>query len=361
MLNSFIRNPLKAFGSITITIVLLALIMCSSDKKQESLSTISEKRLSVVIDRILQEEAAILPDSLIGIIIPFHGQLDSAAKVILSEKELYGDTFKKLDRLKKLIFNEWKISFQDAPNKLQSIFPHQAFNARQGSCLSISLIFLLLAEKLDLPLYGVLAPGHFFIRYDDGKIRLNIETLRKGEFMSDSWYRNRYMITDTNLYDLANLSVAAVEASIRYNLGNFYLKNYWPDLAIKQFNLAIELNPSYIEAHGNRAIALDAAGNPDVALKSLLRLKKDYPQLAYLNQNLGALYLKQKNYSMAIYEYKNALSIVPSDTESLYGLGISYYYLNQMDKATEVLRELLRISPEHHEGNLILTALKRDQ
>ena len=193
--------------------------MCSSDKKQESLSTISEKRLSVVIDRILQEEAAILPDSLIGIIIPFHGQLDSAAKVILSEKELYGDTFKKLDRLKKLIFNEWKISFQDAPNKLQSIFPHQAFNARQGSCLSISLIFLLLAEKLDLPLYGVLAPGHFFISYDDGKIRLNIETLRKGEFMSDSWYRNRYMITDTNLYDLANLSVAAVEASIRYNLG----------------------------------------------------------------------------------------------------------------------------------------------
>ena len=83
--------------------------------------------------------------------------------------------------------------------------------------------------------------------------------------------------------------------------------------------------------------------------------------MAYLNQNLGALYLKQKNYSMAIYEYKNALSIVPSDTESLYGLGISYYYLNQMDKATEVLRELLRISPEHHEGNLILTALKRDQ
>ena len=160
MLNSFIRNPLKAFGSITITIVLLALIMCSSDKKQESLSTISEKRLSVVIDRILQEEAAILPDSLIGIIIPFHGQLDSAAKVILSEKELYGDTFKNLIDLK-VDFYEWKISFQDAPNKLQSIFPHQAFNARQGSCLSISLIFLLLAEKLDLPLYGVLAPGHF--------------------------------------------------------------------------------------------------------------------------------------------------------------------------------------------------------
>jgi len=361
VLNFFIRNPLKNFGSITLTIILLILTGCSSDKKQESLAVISEKRLSVVIDRILQEEAVILPDSLIGSHKPFFKQLDSATKVILTEKELYGDPVRKLDRLKKLVFDEWKISFQEAPNKLQSIFPHQAFNNRQGSCLSISLIFLLLAEKLDLPLYGVLAPGHFFIRYDDGNIRLNIETLRKGEFISDSWYRSRYMITDTTLYDLANLSITAVEASIRYNLGNFYLKNNWLDLALKQFNLTVGLNPSYIEAHGNRAIALDAAGNPDAALKSLLRLKKDYPQLAHLNKNLGALYLKQKNYSMAINEYKGALSIVPSDTEILYGLGISYYYSDQMDKAEEVLRKLLRISPQHHEANLLLTALKRDQ
>ncbi len=361
MLNFFIRNPLKNFGSIIITIVMLILVECSSDKKQKSLSTISEKRLSVVINRILQEEAAILPDSLIGSVKPFLGQLDSAAKVILTEKELYGDPVIKLDRLKRMVFDEWKISFQEAPNKLQSIFPHQAFTNKQGSCLSISLIFLLLAEKLDLPLYGVLAPGHFFIRYDDGNVRLNVETLRKGEFMSDYWYRSRYMITDSALYDLANLSFAEVEASIRYNLGNFYLKNNWPDLAIKQFNLAIELNPSYIEAHGNRAIALYEAGNIDAALKILLRLKKDNPQLAHLNRNLGALYLKHKNYSMAINEYKNALSIVPSDTESLYGLGISYYYSDQMDKAQEVLKELLRISPENHEGNQILTALKRDQ
>ncbi len=361
MLNFSIRGLLMGSGFISITIVLLILAGCGSDNKVEEPARISENRLSVVIDRILKEESAILPDSLIGSSRLFLEQLDSAAKLILSDKESGNNQVQKLDRLKNLIFNEWKISFREAPNKLQSVFPHQAFNNKQGSCLSISLIFLLFAEKLDLPLYGVLAPGHFFIRYDDGNVRLNIETLRKGEFMNDSWYRSRYMITDTTLYDLTNSSVAAVEASIRYNLGNFYLKNDWPDLAMKQFNLAIKLNPSYIEAHGNRAIALDAAGNPDAALRSLLRLKKDYPKLAYLNRNLGALYLKKKNFSKAIDEYKVALSCIPSDTESLYGLGISYYYSDQKEKAEEVLEELLRISPQHYEGNLILAALKRGQ
>lgn len=361
MLNFFIRNPLKNFGSISITIVLLILTGCGSDNKPETLAITSENRLSVVIDRILQEEAAILPDSLIGSSRLFLGQLDSAAKVIHSEKERGDDPVRKLDRLKKLVFNEWKIRFQQASGKLQSVFPHQAFNNQQGSCLSISLIFLLLAEKLDLPLYGVLAPGHFFIRYDDGNLRLNIETLRKGEFMNDSWYRNRYMITDTTLYDLTNLSIAAVESSIRYNLGNFYLKNNWPDLAVKQFNLAIGLNPKLIEAHGNRAIALDATGNPDAALTILLRLKKNYPQVSNLRKNLGTLYLKRKDYPEAINEYKAALSCVPSDTEILYGLGISYYYSDQTDKAEEVLRKLLRFSPEHHEGSRILTSLKREQ
>jgi tetratricopeptide (TPR) repeat protein len=360
VLNFFLINPLTGSGFIFIATILLILIGCGSDNESKTTADLPVNRLSVVIDRILQEEAAILPDSLIGSSKLFPEQLDSATKVIISEKE-YGDNpARKLDRIKKLVFNEWKIKFQEAPDKLQSVFPHQAFNNHQGSCLSISLIFLLLAEKLDLPLYGVLAPGHFFVRYDDGNLRINIETLRNGEFMNDSWYRKRYIITDTTLYDLANLSVAAVEASIRYNLGIFYLKNNWPDLAVKQFNLAIELNPDYIEAHGNRAIALEAAGSPDAALKSLLRLKKYYPQLAYLNKNLGALYLKRKNYSKAISEYKAALSSVPSDIEALYGLGISNYYLDKKDKAEEIFRELLRICPEHYEGNLILSALKRN-
>lgn len=360
MLNFFIRNSLKNFGSRLLTIVLLILIGCGSGNKPESPAITPENRLSGVINRILQEEAAILPDSLIGSSKLFLEQLDSAANAILSGKEYRGDPLRRLEKLKRIVFNEWKIGFREAPGELQSVFPHQAFNNRKGSCLSISLIFLLLAEKVDLPFYGVLAPGHFFIRYDNGNVRVNIETLRKGEFMDDSWYRKRYMITDTTLYDLANLSVGAVEASIRYNLGIFYLKNNWPDLAVKQFNLSIELNPSFIEAHGNHAIALDAAGNPDAALKNLLRLKRDYPQAANLNKNLGALYLKRKNYPEAISEYKAALSCAPSDTESLYGLAISYYYSDQIDQTEDILRELLRISPLH-EGSLILSSIKRHQ
>lgn len=361
-------NILKCNGTAVLSLVLILLTTCQNgsgskselkDLNNSSKSLCTDKKLSSVIDRIIQEEAAILPDSLIGSGKLFFGKLDSATKVILSEKLNDDDPLRNLDKLKDLVFNKWNIRFQPTPDKLQSVFPHLAFNNREGSCLSISLIFLLLGENLNLPLNGVLAPGHFFLRYDDGTTRLNIETLRKGEYMSDSWYKSRYLITDTTLYDLADLDIPAVEASIRYNLGNFYLANNWPDLALKQFNLAIELNPSFIEAHGNRAIALDVTGNPDAALRSLLRLKKHYPQLTYLNKNLGALYIKRKNYPKAINEYQVALSSVPSDTEALYGLGISYFFSDQIDKASEVFRELLRISPEHYEGHQILGRLQR--
>lgn len=265
-----------------------------------------------------------------------------------------------LDEIRNCVFNVWQIKFSPEQNNLQSVFPHQAFNRKQGSCLSISLIFLLFGESLNLPIYGVHAPGHFFIRYDDCKIRMNIETLKNGESMSDSWYKSRYRITDTSLYNLANLSVPAVLASIRYNLGNFYLANNWPDLSLKQFNLAIQLNPSYVEAQGNRAIALDASGNSDAALKILLHLRKFHPELNSLHKNLGTLYLKRKNYQNAIDEYKYALTCAPSDTESLYGLGISYLYSYQRDKAVELFKKLLQISPDHKEANQILSDFDRN-
>ncbi|GAJ11882.1 unnamed protein product [marine sediment metagenome] len=52
---------------------------------------------------------------------------------------------------------------------------------RQGSCLGLSLLYLALAERIGLPLYGVSAPDHTFVRYDDGKKRINIETTKKGQ------------------------------------------------------------------------------------------------------------------------------------------------------------------------------------
>jgi len=52
---------------------------------------------------------------------------------------------------------------------------------KRGICLSISLIYLMLGEKLNLPLYGVLVPNHIYVRYKEpGRSGINVETTYSG-------------------------------------------------------------------------------------------------------------------------------------------------------------------------------------
>ena len=55
------------------------------------------------------------------------------------------------------------ISHADDPNDL---FLHSVMDRRQGYCLSLSILYLAVAERLGLDVYGVVVPGHFFVRYD---------------------------------------------------------------------------------------------------------------------------------------------------------------------------------------------------
>ncbi len=58
----------------------------------------------------------------------------------------------------------------------------------KGNCLGLTLLYLAVAERVGLPLCGVSAPEHFFVRYDDGVTRINIEPTRGGRTLKDRTY-----------------------------------------------------------------------------------------------------------------------------------------------------------------------------
>ncbi|RMD98410.1 MAG: hypothetical protein D6814_07635, partial [Calditrichaeota bacterium] len=53
---------------------------------------------------------------------------------------------------------------------------NDVLDRKKGYCLTLSLPYLCMAEKLQLPLYGVPAPGHFFVRFDSRGTQIDIET-----------------------------------------------------------------------------------------------------------------------------------------------------------------------------------------
>ena len=62
---------------------------------------------------------------------------------------------------------------------------------KRGNCLSTSTLYMLAGEALKLPIHMVLIPRHAFARWDDGKVRINIETTNKGAEHPDAFYLHR--------------------------------------------------------------------------------------------------------------------------------------------------------------------------
>ena len=134
-----------------------------------------------------------------------------------------------------------------------NLFLDMVIDGQQGYCLGLSTLWIVLAERIDwrgekLPIYGVSAPQHIFVRWDCPTERLNIETLhippvdmseeemkrvyqsgglekllemsRAGQIVPGSTYIEKYAITDLARREkahMANLTKKQVVAMIYGN------------------------------------------------------------------------------------------------------------------------------------------------
>lgn len=61
----------------------------------------------------------------------------------------------------------------------------------KGNCLSTSTLYVLVGDALKLPVRMVIVPRHAYARWDEGKVRINIETTNGGREVPDSVYLDR--------------------------------------------------------------------------------------------------------------------------------------------------------------------------
>jgi regulator of sirC expression with transglutaminase-like and TPR domain len=71
------------------------------------------------------------------------------------------------------------------------------FRTRLGNCVSMPILFLILAERVSLNVGLSTAPLHVFVRYiDPAGQALNIEATSGGHFARDEWYRQNMPMND---------------------------------------------------------------------------------------------------------------------------------------------------------------------
>lgn len=110
-------------------------------------------------------------------------------------------------------------------------FINQILQRKTGIPISLSVIVLLVAERLDLPYRGVGMPAHFIVSYEGGPKRIFIDAFNRGkklgkkdcvEFLS----RTGFGYVEEYLEPVSNLDILS---RFMRNLINVYSKNQSPD------------------------------------------------------------------------------------------------------------------------------------
>ena len=160
---------------------------------------------------------------------------------------------------------------------------------RKGSCLGLAGLYLVLARDLGLPVHAVLVPGHFFVRFQEKSRKVNIELLRKGEGMTEEWYRAKWPFEGQPEAYLRALSDKETLAVFHFNLGNAYRKARNLAEAIRHYERALRLFPSFAEAHASLGLCHQLRDDKQGAERAYLRARALQPGLLGLEQNLASL------------------------------------------------------------------------
>lgn len=136
---------------------------------------------------------------------------------------------------------------------------HHVLETKQGNCLSLPILYVAVAQRLDWPVHLVHVPDHTFVRYVARSFgEANIETTSGGGFVSDDRYARDFRVSDTGLESGAYLRALTHRESLGdlHEINAITLGRRGRLLeAIEHFDRAVQYNPRLVTAWANLAAA----------------------------------------------------------------------------------------------------------
>jgi regulator of sirC expression with transglutaminase-like and TPR domain len=223
-----------------------------------------------------------------------------------------------------------------------------------GSCLGVSLLFLGVARRLGLPVYGVAVPGHFFLRfYCPGGRRRNLDVTRPNEELNDEFYIRWRKISDrtlrTGLY-MRSLTDREVLAHLLASRSGCLARAGMYELALRDAETALRELPGNPQALINRGFVLDRMGKEAQAAESYRMAIRANPGASRALNNLAhilcrspasPLYNPMKARDLAL----EAIRLEPSDADYYVTAADAYAAMKQWRQAVRMMGEAVRLAP----------------
>jgi tetratricopeptide (TPR) repeat protein len=268
--------------------------------------------------------------------------IDSTATALSSRLFMESDPEKIVGKLNECFFNQMNIVVKKQPETFENTLPDRIYESKNATVAGACLLMLLVGEKADIPLSLVSINSHYFIRFDNGIVRRNIELLTGGSNYPDSWYLANY--TKDSLDTLRTLS--AREASgVLYHITALSLHGENQDAAITGFAKALEKYPTFAGAQNQIDLIIDNSKKPQKTIDRLIAIRIDNPSLGGLDRSLALLYFRSGDFKAAADYYERALSRQPYEITLVKGAGISYLNLHEYIKAKQYLTKASLAAP----------------
>ena len=186
-----------------------------------------------------------------------------------------------------------------------------ALRAQACDCDILSITYLTVAEAVGLPLYGILAPGHMMLLWDDGSTRFLWETTLASE-KRRAHYIDWLHIAKVSLKKGRYLRKQSRQEMIGFLVGirgNGLLRLGMVDQAIADFDRAVSLNPDLAAALNNRGVGYLALGFPEKARADFTLAIEMDPHFWQAYYGRGSAHFHLKQYAQALGDFDRVIAL----------------------------------------------------
>jgi regulator of sirC expression with transglutaminase-like and TPR domain len=153
---------------------------------------------------------------------------------------------------------------------------NEVLTARTGIPITLSLVYIEIARRLERPVQGIGLPGHFIVRYDDGLYSVFLDPFHGGcRLERDECFalarEASHVEIEPNPKWLAPVGKRDILLRMLRNLGAAYTARGLTAKAIDVLSLLIRVNPDSAEEYRQRGVLEVHAGRITAAKQDLAR------------------------------------------------------------------------------------------
>ncbi len=307
----------------------------------------------------------------LSLIETYEAYLDFMALQIKASLPKEASNEEKIAAINKLLFFDLHFSFPANSSWTEDIghytYLSSVMDKREGVCLGVSILYLSLAQRLNLPLTIITPPGHIFVSYQkEGKER-NIETTSRGIHIPSKHYlkietpslqkRSKKEVMGLALMNEASTKLEKKDyktAAFLYEKALTYIPH---DPLIEKF-----LSYTYLLLREKEKAypLLQKEKKTPLSLYSD-HITEDFLANRVDEKGIEAIFTKTDETKESI-EYKKNLLLettqkYPLFREGLFQLASTYMQLHKEKKALTVLERLFRIDTKNPLVNYYLSSL----